>query len=206
MRPYTQKSDEGVRFLTQDHLGSTRVVTDAATAVRVQSDIVKVLRARSDFMPFGEEIAGLMANRVGVAGYSKIDGTRQKFTGKERDAESGLDYFIARYYSSIHGRFTSADPLMASGRANAPQTWNRYNYALNNPLKYVNPLVLTPALDANAVFGEPPPDDVIQDEERLARQRQQRTTITNTDQMREQFGQSLSERFDALSSTESPSA
>ncbi len=60
-------------------------------------------------------------------------------TGKERDQESGLDYFGARYYSAAQGRFTSPDPLMASARISDPQTWNRYSYALNNPLRLVDP-------------------------------------------------------------------
>jgi hypothetical protein len=50
-----------------------------------------------------------------------------------------LDYFEARYFASTQGRFTSPDPLMASGRASRPQTWNRYAYVLNNPLRLVDP-------------------------------------------------------------------
>jgi RHS repeat-associated protein len=60
------------------------------------------------------------------------------FTGKERDAETGLDYFGARYMSSAQGRFTSPDPLLASGRVENPQTWNRYAYVLNNPLRLID--------------------------------------------------------------------
>lgn len=60
-------------------------------------------------------------------------------SGKERDAETGLDYFGARYFSGAQGRFTTPDPLGASGKASNPQTWNRYAYALNNPLKFVDP-------------------------------------------------------------------
>ena len=63
-------------------------------------------------------------------------------TSKERDEESGLDYFGARYYGSNLGRFTSADPLLSSGTIYAPQTWNRYTYTLNNPLRYTDPLGL----------------------------------------------------------------
>lgn len=61
------------------------------------------------------------------------------FSGKERDAESGLDYFGARYLSGAQGRFTTVDPLMASAHASDPQTWNRYTYTLNNPLRFVDP-------------------------------------------------------------------
>jgi RHS repeat-associated protein len=66
-------------------------------------------------------------------------GPFRKFTGKERDAETGLDYFGARYLSAAEGRFTSPDPLMASATVSNPQKWNRYNYALNNPLRFVDP-------------------------------------------------------------------
>ena len=61
------------------------------------------------------------------------------FTGKERDVDTGLDYFGARYYAGAQGRFTSPDPLLNSGRPWEPQSWNRYAYTLNNPLKYVDP-------------------------------------------------------------------
>jgi RHS repeat-associated protein len=64
----------------------------------------------------------------------------QKFTGKERDSESGLDYFGARYYGSALGRFTSPDPKQFSTRTIAdPQKWNKYAYTINNPLRYFDP-------------------------------------------------------------------
>ena len=66
----------------------------------------------------------------------------EKFTGKERDAETGLDYFGARYMSSAQGRFTSPDPLLSSGRPDDPQSWNRYAYVSNNPLRYTDPFGL----------------------------------------------------------------
>jgi RHS repeat-associated protein len=82
----------------------------------------------SDFSPFGTEyvVAGPGANQY-------------KFTGKERDTESGLDDMGARYYSAGFGRFLSADPLLSSGRPGYPQSWNRYAYTLDNPLRYVDP-------------------------------------------------------------------
>jgi RHS repeat-associated protein len=62
-----------------------------------------------------------------------------QFTGKERDAETGLDYFGARYFSGAQGRFTSPDePLMFADPEN-PQSWNLYSYAFNNPLLYSDP-------------------------------------------------------------------
>lgn len=58
---------------------------------------------------------------------------------KERDLESGLDYFINRYHSSIQGRFTSVDPQNAGADSSDPQSWNGYVYARNNPLLLVDP-------------------------------------------------------------------
>jgi RHS repeat-associated protein len=67
-------------------------------------------------------------------------GTNYPFlTQKERDIETGLDYFEARYYSSTQGRFTSVDPLLESAEREIPQSWNRYTYVLNNPLLYTDP-------------------------------------------------------------------
>ena len=60
------------------------------------------------------------------------------FTGKERDGESGLDYFGARYFSGAQGRFTSADSTAYSKMSN-PQSWNLYAYAFNSPLKFTDP-------------------------------------------------------------------
>ena len=68
-----------------------------------------------------------------------------RFTGKERDSETGLDNFGARYNASTMGRFMTPDPLMASAHVSNPQTWNRYSYALNNPLRYIDPLGLFPS-------------------------------------------------------------
>ena len=63
-----------------------------------------------------------------------------RFTGKERDAETGWDYFGARYYSSHVGRFTTTDPVLDSKAALVdPQRWNRYAYGRNNPLRWVDP-------------------------------------------------------------------
>ena len=62
-----------------------------------------------------------------------------RYTGKERDSESGNDYFGARYYASSMGRFMSPDPLLNSGRPDNPQSWNRYAYAFNNPLRVIDP-------------------------------------------------------------------
>ena len=69
---------------------------------------------------------------------------QSRFTGKERDSESGLDYFGARYYGSALGRFTSPDwsenpEPVPFGRLDEPQTLNLYSYGLNNPLRNTDP-------------------------------------------------------------------
>jgi RHS repeat-associated protein len=58
-----------------------------------------------------------------------------RFTGKERDAETGLDYFGARYMAAAQGRFTSPDRPFMDQRVSDPQSWNLYTYGRNNPLR-----------------------------------------------------------------------
>jgi RHS repeat-associated protein len=118
-----------VSYLTADHLSSTRMVTGQSQNVV----------ARHDFLPFGEEIPATVSARSGGLGYGGNDGVRQKFTQKERDTESGLDYFGARYYSSAQGRFTGVDAIMSPSDGKDPQRWNRYSYSGNNPLANVDP-------------------------------------------------------------------
>ena len=117
----------GTSYLATDHLGSTRVVTNSSGAVK----------ARYDYLPFGEEIGAPIGGRTAAMGYGGADSTREKFTQKERDSESALDYFLARYYSSAQGRFTSSDSF--GGSTHNPQTLNLYAYVGNNPLRFVDP-------------------------------------------------------------------
>jgi RHS repeat-associated protein len=58
-----------------------------------------------------------------------------KYTGKERDPESGLDYFGARHHASALGRFMEPDAVFADQHPGSPQSWNLYTYAANNPLR-----------------------------------------------------------------------
>ncbi len=115
-------------FRTTDHLGSTRVVTDSTQAIV----------SRRDFYPFGERINDTVGDRDMVLGYALNPMLPQRFTGKERDDESNLDYFLARYYASSLGRFNSVDPAGAGVRANDPQSWNAYSYVSNAPLAFVD--------------------------------------------------------------------
>ena len=125
----TAVNSNGTRYTVSDHLGSPRVVTNSAAGVV----------SRHDYMPFGEELGSGVGGRTTSIGFGVVDGIRQKFTSKERDIETGLDYFGARYFANTQGRFTSTDPLLASGRTANPQSWNRYSYVLNNPIRLIDP-------------------------------------------------------------------
>jgi RHS repeat-associated protein len=146
----TSAGDEKVQWLVSDQLGTPRMVFD-------QTGNLATMK-RHDYLPFGEELLTGVSGRSVAQGYGVGDGVRQQFTEQERDIETGLDYFLARFYSSTQGRFTSADPFnlpLATQEAAAsnpekaknlftaylsqPQQWNRYAYGINNPLLYVDP-------------------------------------------------------------------
>jgi RHS repeat-associated protein len=137
-----------IEWLVTDQLGTPRMILD-------QTGSLANVR-RHDYLPFGEELLSSTGVRSTVPGYVGSD-VRQKFTQKERDVETGLVYFLARYYSSTQGRFTSPDefkggpdelydfaenasnnPLFYGDLTN-PQSLNKYQYAYNNPLRYVDP-------------------------------------------------------------------
>jgi RHS repeat-associated protein len=124
----------GTVYLTGDHLGSTRVVTSANGTPL----------ARYDYAPFGEELSQGIDGRG--APYSNNsyptatqDAVTQKFTGQERDPETGLDNYLARYFSGPQGRFTSADGAFNDQSPDDPQSWNLFSYGRNNPLNYRDP-------------------------------------------------------------------
>ena len=119
----------GTQYLMADHLGSTRLVTGADGNCASQHD----------YLPFGEEIDPSQITRPPCYSNGPTDGVTEKFSGKERDPETGLDYFGARYLSSAQGRFMSADPKMFPHDMTDPQSWNKYGYTRNNPLRYVDP-------------------------------------------------------------------
>jgi RHS repeat-associated protein len=97
--------------------GSVRAITDSAgTSVE-----------RHDYRPFGEDTTPLPAPGA----------DRTRFLGQERD-ETQLDQFGARYYSMFIGRFTSVDPIISASAVAQSQKWNRYAYARNNPLRFVD--------------------------------------------------------------------
>ncbi len=104
-------------YYFKNHLMSTEVVTGDTGSVEMDVD----------YTPYG----------------SVQDGTpteKYLFTGKERDSETGLDYFGARYYGSNLGRFASPDPIQfKTNRLLNPQRLNLYTYGVNNPLVNVDP-------------------------------------------------------------------
>ena len=86
----------GTSYLYVDHLGSTRLLTDG----------VGNQQSCNDYLPFGGDILSLTDGR-GACFPSAAPSGGIKFTGQERDAESGLDFFGARYFSWAQGRLTS---------------------------------------------------------------------------------------------------
>jgi RHS repeat-associated protein len=118
-------NDAKVAYLTNDHLGSPRINTDANGSVI----------ARHDYHPFGEEIA--TSQRTTDLNYGG-DTVRKQFTGYERDQETALDYAKARYFGSSTGRFSSPDDFHNDSDVRDPQSWNLYVYCRNNPLNCVD--------------------------------------------------------------------
>jgi len=125
-------SSGNVVYYMADHLGTSRIITDNLGNILDQSD----------FYPFGGE-------RVITAS----SGNTYKFTGKERDPESNLDNFDARYMASSQGRFMSPDPDNAGVDESDPQTWNGYSYVQNNPLNLTDPLGLAPCVNDDGDDG-----------------------------------------------------
>ncbi|MFQ5530362.1 MAG: RHS repeat-associated core domain-containing protein, partial [Gemmatimonadota bacterium] len=108
------------RHYHTDHLGSLRLVTanggEGIASFRLG--------------PFGEEISST--------------GEEIRYTGHERDSLGmgnfgDLDYMHARFCSPVQGRFLTPDPKQRRSAAMRPQTWNRYAYARNNPMRFLDP-------------------------------------------------------------------
>jgi len=117
--PALAQTTQVVEYYHTDVLGSVRAVTNQ------QGQVIR----RHDFLPFGEELQA-----------TNPPPDKPLFTGKERDAETGLDYFGARYQRAGGGRFTSVAPLQTTAENLVdPQRWNRYAYARDNPLRWVDP-------------------------------------------------------------------
>ncbi|HEX2162490.1 MAG TPA: RHS repeat-associated core domain-containing protein, partial [Thermoanaerobaculia bacterium] len=114
-----------IHHLHPDHLGTPRLITR-----NVGSGPQQV--AFHAYYPYGVE-----------ATQFNLDDERMKFTGHERDLgvswspADDLDYMHARWYNPQVGRFLSVDPI--GGNTHLPQSWNRFTYGLNNPVRYIDP-------------------------------------------------------------------
>ena len=111
-----------IRYYHQDHLGSSSIMTDASG----------VLVEETAFYPFG-----IPRHEHRLRSIEE----HYKFTQKERDRESGLHYFEARYLAGRFARFGSPDPKYVdiNAASSDPQVLNLYAYAHSNPLRYVDP-------------------------------------------------------------------
>jgi RHS repeat-associated protein len=118
--PLAEYFENTTYFVHRDHLGSTRLLSRLDRSVR-ESD---------DHYPYGELIPS-----------TPNTGDVNKFTGKERDGESGLDNFGKRYLGSTMGRWMSPDLVNVTEDrvVNPANTLNKYIYGGNNPLKYIDP-------------------------------------------------------------------
>jgi RHS repeat-associated protein len=127
----------GGRLLaTYDGFGIHFPLTDPLGTKRIQANAYGAVDETCFSLPYGDGL-----NCIGD------DATEHHFTGKERDQESGNDYFSARYYASSMGRFMSPDPLMFNDlRLVNPQRWNMYAYAINSPLVFNDPSGLDAAV------------------------------------------------------------
>jgi RHS repeat-associated protein len=119
-----------VRYYHQDHLGSSSMITDA------NGEIVE----ETAFYPFGVDRHAHRPRQIEE---------NYQFAQKERDEESGLHYFEARYLAGSIARFITADPKYARldglssedlvSFLSSPREINPYQYGLNNPLRYNDP-------------------------------------------------------------------
>jgi RHS repeat-associated protein len=104
-----------LRFYVWDHLGSTRLIIRALDSGIISSP---------KYLPFGEEFDPIFAD--------------SRFTGKQRDTESNLDYFGARYYSNHLYRWMTPDRLLVDSSPENPQSWNLFIYTRDNPISFID--------------------------------------------------------------------
>jgi RHS repeat-associated protein len=102
--------------------------TDAVGSVRVVFDATGNVLGRMDYEPFGREL------------FKGVFPITEHFGGQSVDGESGQGFFHARQYASRTGRFSRVDPIYAG--LFDPQRWNRYAYAGNNPIRFLDPFGL----------------------------------------------------------------
>ncbi|MGA2099327.1 MAG: RHS repeat-associated core domain-containing protein, partial [Candidatus Acidiferrum sp.] len=115
----TGGSSPTTTYFHDDQLG-WRISTDGTSGSPTYGQVI----GYQGHYPFGES-------------WYSDNGNEFVLTSYQRDAESGLDYAMARYYDSTAARFCSADPL--GGQLDDPQTWNRYTYVRNDPINLTDP-------------------------------------------------------------------
>lgn len=122
-------ADEGgVKYILQDHQGSSRAIVNNAGYVN----------ARMDYTAFGEDIQSNIGQRT-AQGYSSSTTLNQKYALTERDKATGLDHTWFRKHENRAGRWTSPDPYKGSINIGDPQTFNRYSYTNSQPTNFVDP-------------------------------------------------------------------
>lgn len=135
----------GTQYIFTDQQGTPRLVSSSSGSVI----------ARHDYLPFGDDV---LTNGIGMRtsgqGYGGPETARQKYTGMEKDGASGLSHTLWREYDSSSGRWTSPDPYGGSMSTGDPQSFNRYSYALNNPLNGRDPSGLMPMADASTSWSD----------------------------------------------------
>jgi RHS repeat-associated protein len=133
----TVQADRRRRHFHLDHLGSVRLITTDTGAIAL---------GVHEYYPFGAEQTPINQEEMNFGGNGVIRPEPLRFTGHQRDFNGSwslenfdyIDYMHARYYSPQEGRFLSVDPK-PGWQAASPQSWNRYSYALNDPLKFIDP-------------------------------------------------------------------
>ena len=116
INPDGKESSSTIYYYFKDHLGNIRAVIDGTSGAITQAQ---------DYDAWGD---------ICRTYTSAIDTTVNKFTGKERDHETGYDYFGARYYDSRIGRWLQTEPLLEKYFQYSP-----YCYGLNNPIYLIDP-------------------------------------------------------------------
>src|SRR5215469_12090362 len=120
-RPVAFYSGGSLHFQHQDWLGTERIRTNSSGATE----------ASFASLPFGDGFS-----------YSGSDDDPYHFAQLDQDTESNTQHAQFRNYSSTQGRWLSPDPYSGSYDFTNPQSFNRYAYAGNNPLRFVDPLGL----------------------------------------------------------------
>jgi RHS repeat-associated protein len=124
--------NSAVQFHLGDHLGSSNVVVDD-TGIQIR---------REEYTPYGETSFGSHTRK------------RYRFTGQERDEESGLAYEGARYFAAGLGRWLSCDPAGVAGGINL------FAYAFCNPNRFVDPSGTQPTTQGPDGTAEAPGETI----------------------------------------------